>query len=54
MASKWIAVVKSKPANSWIDVDVSPIWPALGLAAGLIVTVAWMGLLGYRLRSELI
>ena len=49
MASELIAVVKSKPANSGLMSMFHRIWPALVLAAGLIVTVAWMGLLGYGL-----
>ena len=49
MALELVAVVKSKPANGGLVSMFRRIWPALGLAAGLIVTVAWVGLLGYGL-----
>ena len=47
MALKLIAVIESKTATGGIVSMFQRVWPALGLAAGLIVTVAWIGLLGY-------
>jgi hypothetical protein len=48
MASKWLAVVApTAPAGGGQNSFFHRVWPALGLAVGLIVTIAWMGLLGY-------